>query len=216
MAKVKICGLKRPKDALLAAKLGADFLGLIFSPKSLRVLTAKEAEKISQALLDYRKRSGKPIKLVGLFVDQPLAEVNAAIKKYGLDVVQLHGNESPAYCAKIVGAKVIKGFHMRSRQSLKAMRRYAVGEAGKEVWAFLLDSYTKGVSGGTGKQFDWELAKQVKQFHKPIFLAGGINAENVKVAIKAVKPYAVDLCSAVESAPGIKQQQKLINFFERI
>jgi phosphoribosylanthranilate isomerase len=82
------------------------------------------------------------------------------------------------------------------------------------VWAFLLDSYTKGISGGTGKKFDWDLAKLAKKFKKPIFLAGGIGAQNVKTAIKAVKPFAVDLCSSVEKKPGLKSGNKLVEFFQ--
>ena len=206
MVKVKICGLTRANDALLAAKLGADYLGLIFYPKSLRYLPLPKARKLSKVI----RENNSKVKLVGLFVDQPIGEVNQSIKACGLGFVQLHGTESPAYCAKIVGAKVIKGFHMRSKRTIESMARYAKE---KPVWALLLDSYTKGISGGTGKRFDWGLAKQAKKYRKPLFLAGGISADNIKAAIRSVKPFAVDLCSSVEDRAGIKNQKKLIKLF---
>ena len=186
MTKVKICGRKRAKDALLAGELGADYLGLIFYPKSLRYLAPEHAQKLSEA-----SRAANPkVKLVGLFVDQPIDEVNRSIKECGLDFVQLHGSESPAYCAKIVGAKVIKGFHMRSSRTIAGMKRYVKEKA---VWALLLDSYTKGISGGTGKKFDWGLAKQAKKYKKPVFLAGGIGTDNIKAATPDAFGQALDV-----------------------
>ena len=198
--KVKVCGTTRLEDALLAVECGADAIGFIFYKKSPRAVTAKTAKEICAKLPPFVQR-------VGVFVNETAENINRTADRCGLDVVQLHGDESPAFCKKIK-RRVIKAVRVKDAASLKEMSQY-------EVDAFLLDTYKKDQWGGTGKVFDWELATRAKKYG-PVILAGGLNPRNVKAAIQKVQPYGVDVSSGVEQSPGKKDPRKVKAFLKAV
>lgn len=199
MTAIKICGITNREDALFAANLGVDALGFIFAP-SPRQVTTKQAREIIDSLPPF-------INKVGVFLNHS-REVVAQMALYcGLDTIQLHGEESPEDCQHF-GTKVIKAFRVKDQDSFRDLPLY-------QVSAFLLDTYLPGQPGGTGKTFDWELAKAAKKYG-PIILAGGLNPENIREAIRKVKPYGVDISSGVEERPGKKDWQKLAKLVEEI
>jgi phosphoribosylanthranilate isomerase len=198
--KVKVCGTTRLKDALLAVECGADAIGFIFYKKSPRYVTAKTVKDISAKLPPFVNR-------VGVFVNETAERINRIADRCGLDAVQLHGDESPALCKKIK-CRVIKAVRVKDAASLKSMSRY-------EVDGFLLDTYKEDQWGGTGKVFDWELAVRAKKYG-PVIIAGGLNPRNVKVAIKNVEPYGVDVSSGVEQSPGKKDPGKVKAFLKAV
>jgi phosphoribosylanthranilate isomerase len=198
--KVKVCGTTRLKDALLAVECGADAIGFIFYKKSPRYVTAKTVKDISAKLPPFVNR-------VGVFVNETAERINRIADRCGLDAVQLHGDESPALCKKIK-CRVIKAVRVKDAASLKSMSRY-------EVDGFLLDTYKEDQWGGTGKVFDWELAVRAKKYG-PVIIAGGLNPRNVKVAIKKVEPYGVDVSSGVEQSPGKKDPGKVKAFLKAV
>ncbi len=200
MVKVKVCGIKRLEDAGLALELGADFIGLNFWPGTKRVIELKDAKKIVKAI------KGRA-EIVGVFVNQPLEQVKEIAKALGLDWVQLHGEETPEYCGQLP-VPVIKALRLGSKDDLHTMDSYQ-----KVVW--LIDSKTRGY-GGSGKRPDWALARKAKFKAGKIILAGGLNPRNVAGAIEAMQPWAVDVASGVESAPGVKDRDQMKNFFEAI
>lgn len=198
MTKVKICGITNLKDALAAAKLGADAIGFVFA-KSPRRITPEKARDIVLKL---------PWRLVriGVFVNERPETVNRIARSCGLDLVQLHGDETPSYCKKIY-PRVIKAVRVKSGKDLDKISDY-------KVTAILLDTYSKGKYGGTGKTFDWSLAKKVKRFKVPVILSGGLNEKNISDAVREVRPYAVDVSSGVESSPGRKNAKKMKKVIE--
>ncbi len=202
MTKIKICGLRRTEDALLAASLGADFIGFIFAPESLRyvapIFAAEVAEKV-------RARSNAP-KIVGVFRNERPENVRAIAEGVGLDFVQLQGSESEADIRRI-GMPAIKALHVGS----SAPRTDAHPSA---AW-LLFDTYDERLAGGTGRAFDWSLLAG-RPRSKPFLLAGGLNPDNVRAAIEVVGPDAIDLASGVESSPGVKDPKKLETLFERV
>ncbi|MFH1790453.1 MAG: phosphoribosylanthranilate isomerase [Candidatus Omnitrophota bacterium] len=199
MAKVKICGLTNADDAVKAEDEGADFLGFIFFSKSPRAVSPKKVSSIVRAL------GGRALK-VGLFLDQDLTYVLERARECGLDMVQLHGGESPDYVREVKNEfKVIKTFRIGSSSDAEKTKGYGVADY------FLFDTLKPGVPGGTGEVFDWGLIEGVK-FDRPVFLAGGLKPSNVRQAIERVKPYAVDVASGVEAAPG-KKDHRLIKEF---
>ena len=198
--KVKVCGTTRLKDALLAVDCGADAIGFIFYRKSPRAVAARTAKEICSKLPPFVNR-------VGVFVNETAEKINRIVAQCGLDAVQLHGDESPAFCRKIK-CRVIKVVRVKDAASLKELSRYAVD-------AFLLDTYEKDQWGGTGKVFDWELAGRAKKYG-PVIIAGGLNSRNVKAAIKKVRPYGVDVSSGVEESPGIKDPKKVKSFLKAV
>jgi phosphoribosylanthranilate isomerase len=202
MVRIKICGITNLKDALLAAALGADALGFIFYPRSPRALAPETARDIIAQLPPF-------ITTVGVFVDEEAATVRELAARVGLDWLQLHGNESPEYCRSL-GRRVIKGFRIKNQSSLADLAVYR-----DAVQALLLDTYIKGLPGGTGESFDWQLAREARQFG-PIILAGGLTPDNVSLAIKTAQPQAVDVASGVEAAPGKKDPEKRRAFFEAV
>jgi phosphoribosylanthranilate isomerase len=184
---VKICGITRLEDALEAVRLGADWLGFNFWPRSRRYIAPRTAASIVAAL--------PPAVLpVGVLVDPGLAELLDAILASGVRAVQLHGDEPPALCAA-APVPVVKGIRVRDASSLAALAAY-------QVSAFLLDSATPGF-GGSGTAFDWSLAAEVAA-EFPVWLAGGLTPDNVAEAVRRVRPRGVDVASGVESAPGVK------------
>jgi phosphoribosylanthranilate isomerase len=198
--KVKVCGTTRLKDALLAVECGADAIGFIFYKKSPRCVTAKTAKEICSKLPPFVQR-------VGVFVNETAEKINRIADRCGLDAVQLHGDESPAFCKKI-RHRVIKAVRVKDPGSLKDLSRYPVD-------GFLLDTYKEDQWGGTGKVFDWELAARAKKYG-PVIIAGGLNPRNVKVAIQKVKPYGVDVSSGVEQSPGKKDPKKVKAFLKAV
>jgi phosphoribosylanthranilate isomerase len=200
MVQVKICGITRLEDARVAVEAGADALGFVFYPPSPRCVTPEQAEQIIQRLPPF-------VTTVGLFVDVPLDTVHETALWCGLDRVQLHGRETPEFCAR-VRRPVIKAFRIKNADSLADLPGYRVA-------AYLLDAYVEGaLPGGTGASFAWELAAQAKPYG-PVILAGGLSPENIEAAIAQIHPYGVDVSSGVESVPGVKDHQKVRQFIQR-
>ena len=200
MTRVKICGITRLEDAELAASLGAWALGFILWPGSKRAVDPAVAAGIARVV---RRR----VELVGVFVNQPMDEVVHAADAIGLTHLQLHGDEGPAFAtesARRTGAKVIKAARVASGADLQALERYRVD-------FHLLDTAAAGLRGGSGQAWDWGLAAQ-RRSKVPAILSGGLTAENVAEGIAAVKPYAVDVASGTEAAPGVKDPAKLEAF----
>ncbi|OGP70354.1 MAG: N-(5'-phosphoribosyl)anthranilate isomerase [Deltaproteobacteria bacterium RBG_13_58_19] len=199
MVSIKICGITNLEDALLAAELGADALGFIFYPPSPRSIEPDAARDIIAKLPPF-------VSTVGVFVDEDAALIKELAASVGLDWLQLHGKETPEYC-RTLGRRVIKSFRIRDENSLASLAAYRGA-----VQAMLLDTYKKGLVGGTGETFDWDLARRARQYG-PIILAGGLTPENVAQAIAIAQPQAVDVASGVEAAPGKKDPEKLRAFF---
>ncbi len=189
MVKVKICGITSLDDALAAVDAGADALGFVFHPASPRHIFPEQAAAIIKRLPPF-------VHTVGLFVNEHSVTVNAVADQCGLDLVQLHGEEPPDYCSQIT-RRVIKAFRVRDITSLDSLKDYRVS-------ACLLDAWSPVAHGGTGKTFNWEIAAQAVASGSRIILAGGLTVTNVAEAVRQVRPYAIDVSSGVESAPGRK------------
>lgn len=195
MIKVKICGITNLEDAMAAAEAGCDALGFVFA-KSPRRITPEEATPII-------KRLPSSVKTVGVFVNEEPARVREIAHSLQLDLLQLHGNETPDYCLQFE-YPVIKAFRIKEKEDLARIGTYKAA-------AYLLDSYSEGVYGGTSKKFDWQLAREAKEFG-PVILAGGLDPSNAARAIKEVAPYGVDVSSGVEVRPGKKDADKIRAF----
>ncbi len=192
--RVKVCGITRPQDALAAEAAGVDAVGLIFWPRSQRLVTLEQARAISEAL-------GPFVARVGVFLDAPLAEVARVAAELRLDAVQLHGSEAPAYAARLrERVRVIKAFAYAPSLTPEVLLTYPAD-------AVLLDAP---VPGG-GRPFDWGVAERFRGFTR-LILAGGLTPENVAAGVEAFAPYAVDVASGVEEAPGIKSAAKIQAF----
>lgn len=200
--RVKICGLTRPDDVVATVAAGADAIGFVFAPGSKRLVTPRAAAALARLVPPFIAR-------VGLFVDAPADLVSAAQHECRLDTLQFHGDESPEYCAQFAAnARVLKAIRVRDLDStLATAHRYAVD-------ALLLDAFVPGQHGGTGARFDWSLAKAVVDRGHTVILAGGLDPSNVADAILAVRPFAVDVSSGVESGPGIKDAAKVRAFVQ--
>jgi phosphoribosylanthranilate isomerase len=201
MAKIKICGLRRLDDALLATELGASALGFVFWPSSPRFIDPYRARPIIAALPPF-------VTTVGVFVNQPWEFVTEVSRLLGLGAVQLHGDE-PAEVYARSAWRVIKAVPVAGDDRTLASRVAAV----PSHTTVLLDAHDPIKRGGTGRPIDWTQAADVSR-RRPIILSGGLNAENVSAALEAVEPYAVDVSSGVESAPGIKDATKMRALFE--
>ncbi|HEX3800678.1 MAG TPA: phosphoribosylanthranilate isomerase [Verrucomicrobiae bacterium] len=196
---VKICGITNPADGLEAVAAGADAIGLMFYEASPRHITLAAATKIVREL-------PPSIFRVGVFVNASEDHVHRAIKECNLHMVQFHGDESPEFCRQFP-VMTIKAFRIQDADSLLALRSYPTD-------AWLLDAFTNDKLGGTGARFDWDLAVEAQKMGRPIFLAGGLTSENVAEAVRKVRPYAVDVSSGVESAPGKKDPAKMRAFVQ--
>ncbi len=199
MVRVKICGITTVEDALLAVEAGADAIGLVFHDKSPRYIFPEQAAAVVRALPPF-------VQAVGLFVNAELDFVNASADLCRLDLVQLHGDETPDFCDK-VNRRVLKAFRIKDITSLDPIRSYRIA-------GHLLDAYSPKAYGGTGKTFNWEIAKAAK-IYGPVVLAGGLTPDNVRKAVESVAPYAVDVSGGVESAPGKKDPEKVREFVRR-
>ncbi len=195
--KVKICGITRAADAQAAAAAGADLLGFNFWTQSPRCLTPAAASDIIRALPPF-------VVKVGVFVDAEPETVLEAVRVCGLDLLQFHGDETPDYCLQF-NLMSMKAFRIRDAESLAALPAYHTD-------AWLLDAFVAGQPGGTGATFNWDLAVEARKLGRPVFLAGGLTPENVATAVRRVQPYGVDVSSGVESAPGVKDYQKVRDF----
>jgi phosphoribosylanthranilate isomerase len=198
---VKICGVTNVADALAAAGAGADLIGLNFYEKSPRYVTLATAAEISRALPPFVQR-------VGVFVNPTEDLVLRAIAGCGLNLLQFHGDEPSDFCTQF-GLMSLKAIRVRDEKSLETMANY-------QTDAFLLDAYSSAGLGGTGEKFNWELAVAAQKFGKPIFLAGGLTPEHVADAMRQVRPFAVDVSSGVESAPGKKDTAKVRAFIQAV
>ena len=195
--RVKICGVTNVADALAAAEAGADMIGLNFYDQSPRHLTLAQAVEISRVLPPFVLR-------VGVFVNPQEALVTRAIGECNLSLLQFHGDETSEFCTQF-GLMSMKALRVRDAESLEQLANY-------QTDAFLLDAHSKSGLGGTGEKFNWDLAVEAQKFDKPIFLAGGLTPENVAEAVRKVRPFAVDVSSGVESAPGKKDHAKVKAF----
>jgi phosphoribosylanthranilate isomerase len=198
MIRVKICGITREEDAVLAARLGASAIGFIFYRGSRRYIPPAQAAAIARALPPF-------ISTVGVFVDPSPEEVDSVLQVVPLSWIQLHGSEPPEFCARL-GCPVIKAFRAGPGFDVNQLAAYNVG-------TFLLDGFDPRQPGGTGKTFDWRLARAARKYGS-IVVAGGITAENVAQAAEIAQPDAVDVSSGVEVEPGKKDPEKLRRFFD--
>ena len=195
--RIKICGITRLDDALEAINSGADAIGLVFYPLSPRNIEIKQAAEIVKQLPPF-------ISVVGLFVNAEAAAINTVIKQVGIDLIQFHGDEPESFC-KQFSRPYIKALRMKPELDLnQAAGAYASARA------LLLDTYRKGIPGGTGESFNWDLVPH--NFEKALILAGGLAANNVDQAIAITRPYAVDVSGGVEKQAGIKDAQKIKDF----
>lgn len=203
--RIKICGLTSPQAAEHAVEAGAWAVGMVFWPGSPRAVSLQAAAEIAAPV---RRRC----ELVGLFVNAKLDEVVGTAEAVGLSWVQLHGSEGPSFCeavARRAGVKVIKAARIQARADVQAI------DAFRNVDAHLLDAYRRGVPGGTGETFDWALAGE-RRSDVPLVLAGGLSPENVAAGIEQTRPWAVDVSSGVESAPGVKDPARVEAFITAV
>ncbi len=206
---VKVCGITTLEDAQLAHELGAWAIGMIFFQDSPRRCALAQARRICAAL---RRR----VELCGVFVNAPLDEVARASEELGLTLLQLHGDEGPAFCAELrrrTGARVIKAAQVSGEGDVRDLERYHVD-------FHLLDTRARSAArrslrGGTGESFDWQLAR-ARHTSVPLILSGGLSAANVAEALRTVRPWAVDTASGTESAPGHKDPERLRAFFHAV
>jgi phosphoribosylanthranilate isomerase len=197
MTSIKICGLTRLDDARWAARCGADLLGFICWPGSARHIAPQGLAEIVETL----REEGCRATLVGVFVHQALTYVRHVAIGCGLDLVQLHGDESPTYAAAL-GLPYLLARRVRTVDDLSGLDAYA-------PWGLVLDSYDPARPGGTGRPWRWELLQQASLADERVVLAGGLAPENVRAALRAARPWGVDVATGVESAPGIKDPARV-------
>jgi phosphoribosylanthranilate isomerase len=198
MTMVKVCGITNPADARVAAEAGADAVGFIFA-ESPRLVSAEEARRISLALPEN-------VLKVGVFVNAPPEEVLRVAREAGLDLAQLHGDETPEAVAAVraAGLPVMKALRVRNADDLADVERF-------DADLFLLDAYSEKARGGTGERFDWGVAKSLKG-RGNIVVSGGLAPENVREALDFFEPYGVDASSSLEDAPGKKNEESVRRF----
>ena len=203
MTLVKICGITNLEDALAAVEAGASLLGFNFYARSPRHVSPGDARRIAGRLPE-------GVTGVGVFVNKAgPGEVERVARESGLGAAQLHGDETPEFCRGLCGLTTIKALRVGAGYSAEAAALYATD-------AVLLDAYAPGSYGGTGHTFDWTLARRTREVVPRLFLAGGLTPENVAEAVESVRPYAVDVCSGVETAPGRKSFRLMRLFVERV
>lgn len=198
--RIKFCGITGLDDAQRAVEAGAWAVGLLLWPDSPRACDLAEAERIAASL---RRR----VEVAGVFVNPTLDEVAGIVDGVGLTMVQLHGDEGPAFCAEVArrtGAKVMKAARVATRADVAALEPFHTD-------FHLLDAYRPDAPGGTGETFDWQLAR-LRRTSVPLVLSGGLTADNVAAAIAATRPFAVDVASGTEASPGRKDPEKLRAF----
>ncbi|SFS03076.1 phosphoribosylanthranilate isomerase [Dyella sp. OK004] len=201
MTRIKCCGMTRIEDAMLAAQLGADAIGVIFTARSKRRVDIAQARAIRAALPPF-------VSTVVLFMDDEAALVREVIDAVQPDLLQFHGNESDAWCAQF-GHRYLKAIAMGDGAAALPRLHDYPGAA-----ALLLDGHGLGEAGGSGKAFDWSLMPA--DLKQPLILAGGLTADNVAAAVRIARPWAVDVSSGIESAPGIKDPAKMAAFVQAV
>lgn len=199
MTRIKVCGITRSEDAFCAVRLGASALGFVFYEESPRFVAPVEAGEIIRRLPPF-------VTKVGVFVNAEEGYLREARDIAGFDVYQFHGDETPEFCA-VFGEEYIKAIRVKDAGSLEAVKLY-------DTDAFLFDAYSPDAYGGTGECFSWDVLSRRNLGDKFVILSGGLNSDNVRDAVRAVNPYAVDVSSGVESSPGIKDHLKLKRFME--
>jgi len=205
MVRVKICGITQPYDAALAARAGADAIGLVFA-NSPRQITVRHAQKIVAALPPF-------VCAVGVFANARPATILRIVETAGLSEVQLHGDESPEYVGELGAVRVIKALRVRDRAFLDHVHHFA--QSG--VRGILLDAFSPQARGGSGRRFDWDLVRQAREAGAlegcpPLILAGGLTPQNVRAGIRAIRPWGVDVSSGVEASPGVKSAELIERF----
>ena len=210
---MKICGITRPQDAELASGLGAAAIGFVFWPNSPRYIAPDAAGLIAERVPSH-------VMKVGVFVDEPVEHVARVVEDTGLDAAQLHGHETPEYCRELMvrlnaaptssnaERTVIKSVGIKDNSIVN------VAEFDPDV-VLLVDTDDPTLHGGTGRTVNWDSAREIAAT-RPTVLAGGLNAANIRLAIRSVRPYGVDVSSGVESAPGMKDPARLRSFFEAL
>ncbi|MCZ6507852.1 MAG: phosphoribosylanthranilate isomerase [Acidobacteria bacterium] len=203
--RVKVCGITTPEDALLALELGADFLGLNFYPGSVRCLDTERAETIRAAV-------GPQARLIGVFVNRPAVEVRALADRLDLELLQFHGDETPAQVAAF-GERAIRAFRVDADFDFGELRQYS------QCWGFLFDAYDERLLGGSGRTWDHRRMRS-QAIAKPCFVAGGLRPDNIAAIAGALEDSGLDVgydvCSGIESAPGKKDPDLMRQFFEEI
>jgi phosphoribosylanthranilate isomerase len=202
MVRVKICGITDLEDAFNAIEAGCDALGFVFYRKSPRYITPDKANQITRHVPPH-------IAKIGVFVNAKEKTIRDISKLCNLDMLQFHGEESPEFCERFKDYKIIKAFRIKNKINLKKILNY-------QTFAYLFDTFVKSKIGGTGRKFNWALIRHLGGFHKPIFLSGGLNAENVGEAIKKVHPEWVDVSTSVEISPGKKDYKKVKGFIKAV
>jgi phosphoribosylanthranilate isomerase len=203
--KIKICGITNLEDARFAAGALVDYLGFIFYEKSPRYIEPAEAG----AIINWIEGPEK----VGVFVNESIDDLNSIAKQTGLDYVQLHGDESPEYC-ELVEKPIIKVIHIEE-ESVEYLLKHQIEQYADVVEYLLFDTKIDGLWGGTGESFDWSMITDL-DLDIPLFLSGGLNADNIRKAIDTVQPYAVDVSSSLEQKPGLKDFSKIEAFMDEI
>ncbi|MEY3219269.1 MAG: hypothetical protein RIT27_626 [Pseudomonadota bacterium] len=198
---IKICGITRPEDAQLAAQLGANAVGLVFYSPSPRSVSIEQAKMIANVTPPF-------VQLVGLFVNATAEEIQTVLSQVPLNLLQFHGEEIPSFCEQFQ-RPYIKALHIRENIDLNAQLKSYHSARG-----ILLDTFNPNLKGGTGETFDWQQIPN--DLIKPLILAGGLNANNVKQAILQVKPSAVDVSGGVEESKGIKSFSKMRDFIQTV
>lgn len=199
--RIKICGITTKEDAQAAISCGADAIGLVFYANSARAVSIDQAAQIAAIVPPF-------VSIVGLFVDEPAVSIERILNRVAIDLIQFHGEETPMFCQQF-GRPWIKALRVRSGLDLASACREYRGARG-----VLLDSWQEGAPGGTGKTFDWQLARV--DLCLPMVLAGGLHADNVGNAIAALHPSAVDVSGGVERSPGIKDGYKIRQFIAAV
>jgi len=202
VVRIKICGITRMTDAEKAVELGADALGFIFA-ESPRQITPQKARDITRRISPF-------VKTVGIFVNEQPAKIRKIMDFCGLDLLQLHGNESVSACSELA-PRVIKAFRVQGEESL-----LHIADFKNHVRAILLDAYQEGLNGGTGKTFDWRLALKAKKTSIPLVLSGGLGFDNIEEALERVNPFAIDISSGIEKRPGIKDHGRMRILMDKI
>jgi len=201
VAKVKICGITNSEDAKASVDAGCDALGFVFYKKSPRYIAPVKARGIIRQL-------GRRVIKIGVFFNAREKTIRRAVKLCGLDMLQFHGRESPEFCARFDGCKIIKVFRIKGSAAPENLSRYKTS-------AYLFDTFVKSKAGGTGRKFDWKLLSRINnKISCPVFLSGGLNEKNVREAVRSARPDWVDASSSLEIKPGKKDPKKVREFIK--
>jgi len=213
MARIKICGITNLGDARAAILAGADMLGFNFYGPSPRFIEPQEVRLIIEATRAEIRALPRTVTMVGVFVNEPVGSIVRAAGEAGLAAIQLHGDESVEFCRELKALLpdrfLIKALRVRGEDVIERATEYNVD-------AIMLDAFDAELRGGTGRTVDWHLAQHAREAVPRLFLAGGLSPENVRGAIGAVQPYAVDACSALESSPGHKDAERMNAFVRAV